>query len=239
MPYAVACNRAVANGSAELVVMMNNDVDVRPDFIERVVAPFAADPGLGSVGTLLLRPGEERIDSAGMVIDTTLSGFTRLRGRPSAEAGAARPGVTRALRRRRRVPARRLGTGRRSRRDDSGVLRGSGSGAAPAPGRVAGGPGARRGGRAHRWGDIRASLGRSAPARRLWPRLCAAPIRRAAYVSRAASARHRGDRGRRRPGPLPRPCGPAGTGGGLAWGGQPARANATTGGRAGPGARIR
>ncbi len=29
-----------------------------------------------------------------MVIDTTLSGFTRLRGRPSAEAGAARPGVT-------------------------------------------------------------------------------------------------------------------------------------------------
>ncbi len=45
MPYAVACNRAVANGSAELVVMMNNDVDVRPDFIERVVAPFAADPG--------------------------------------------------------------------------------------------------------------------------------------------------------------------------------------------------
>ena len=94
MPYAVACNRAVANGSADLVVMMNNDVDVRPDFIERVVAPFAADSGLGSVGTLLLRPGEQRIDSAGMVVDTTLSGFTRLRGRPSAEAGAARPGVT-------------------------------------------------------------------------------------------------------------------------------------------------
>ena len=94
MPYAIACNRAVANGSAELVVMMNNDVDVRPDFIERVVAPFAADPGVGSVGSLLLRPGEERIDSAGMVIDPTLAGFTRLRGRPRAEADAARPGVT-------------------------------------------------------------------------------------------------------------------------------------------------
>lgn len=94
MPYAVACNRAVANGSAELVLMMNNDVDVRPDFVERVVAAFAADPSVGSVGTLLLRPGEEKIDSAGMVIDTTLAGFTRLRGRPRAEADAARPGVT-------------------------------------------------------------------------------------------------------------------------------------------------
>ncbi len=94
MPYAVACNRAVANGNAELVVMMNNDVDVRPDFIEGVVAPFAATPALGSLGTLLLHPGEETIDSAGMVIDSTLSGFTRLRGRPRAEAGANRPGVT-------------------------------------------------------------------------------------------------------------------------------------------------
>jgi N-acetylglucosaminyl-diphospho-decaprenol L-rhamnosyltransferase len=94
MPYAVACNRAVANGSAELVLMMNNDVDIRPDFVERVVAAFAADPALGSLGTLLLRPGEERIDSAGMVVDPTLSGFTRLQGLPSAQAGAARPGVT-------------------------------------------------------------------------------------------------------------------------------------------------
>ena len=94
MPYAVACNRAVAKGGAEFVVMMNNDVDVRPDFIERVVAPFTADPGLGSVGALLLRPGEERIDSAGIVIDTTLAGFTRLRGRARVEAGAVRPRVT-------------------------------------------------------------------------------------------------------------------------------------------------
>ena len=94
MPYAVACNRAVANGNAELVLMMNNDVDVRPDFVERVIAAFAADPALGSLGTLLLRPGEERIDSAGMVVDPTFSGFTRLQGLPSAEADAARPGVT-------------------------------------------------------------------------------------------------------------------------------------------------
>ena len=94
MPYAVACNRAVANGNAELVLMMNNDVDIRPDFVERVVAAFVADPALGSLGTLLLRPGEERIDSAGMVVDPTLSGFTRLQGLPSAQARAARPGVT-------------------------------------------------------------------------------------------------------------------------------------------------
>ena len=180
MPYAVACNRAVANGSADLVVMMNNDVDVRPDFIERVVAPFAADSGLGSVGTLLLRPGEQRIDSAGMVVDTTLSGFTRLRGRPSAEAGAARPGVT--------GPYGAAAAFRRAAWEQVGGLdetipaycedldlalrlRQAGWPAALALDAV---------GRPHRWGDVRTPLGRSAPAGRLRPRLCAAPLRGAA-----------------------------------------------------------
>jgi N-acetylglucosaminyl-diphospho-decaprenol L-rhamnosyltransferase len=54
MPYAVACNAAVAAGSAELVVMMNNDVDARPDFLERLLAPFAGRPRLGSATALLL-----------------------------------------------------------------------------------------------------------------------------------------------------------------------------------------
>ncbi|HEY7953343.1 MAG TPA: glycosyltransferase [Solirubrobacteraceae bacterium] len=86
MPYAVACNAAVAAGEAELVVMMNNDVDARPDFLERLVAPFAEHPRLGSVAALLLRPGERQIDSAGLVADRTLAGFPRYHGLPPSAA---------------------------------------------------------------------------------------------------------------------------------------------------------
>ncbi len=86
MPYAVACNAAVAAGDAELVVMMNNDVDAPPDFLERLTAPFAGRPRLGSVGSLLLRPGAREIDSAGLVADRTLAGFPRLHGQPPAAA---------------------------------------------------------------------------------------------------------------------------------------------------------
>jgi GT2 family glycosyltransferase len=85
MPYAVACNAAVAAGEAELVVMMNNDVDAPSDFLERLVAPFAGRPRLGSVGSLLLRPGEREIDSAGLVADRTLAGFPRFYGGPRAD----------------------------------------------------------------------------------------------------------------------------------------------------------
>jgi N-acetylglucosaminyl-diphospho-decaprenol L-rhamnosyltransferase len=86
MPYAVACNAAVAAGSAKLVVMMNNDVDAPPDFLRRLTAPFAGRPRLGSVGALLLRPGEDEIDSAGLVADRTLAGFPRFHGLPPSAA---------------------------------------------------------------------------------------------------------------------------------------------------------
>jgi GT2 family glycosyltransferase len=93
MPYAVACNAAVAAGSAALVVMMNNDVDAPPEFLERLTAPFAGRPRLGSVGSLLLRPGEREIDSAGLVADCTLAGFPRFHGLPPAAAGKDRLGL--------------------------------------------------------------------------------------------------------------------------------------------------
>jgi N-acetylglucosaminyl-diphospho-decaprenol L-rhamnosyltransferase len=92
MPYAVACNAAVAAGSAELVVMMNNDVDAPPAFLERLTAPFAGHPRLGSVGSLLLRPCEREIDSAGLVADCTLAGFPRFHGLPPAAAAGTGAG---------------------------------------------------------------------------------------------------------------------------------------------------
>src|SRR6266699_2100488 len=56
--FAAACNRGVRAGSSEIVVLLNNDVDCRPDFLERLVAPFRDDERVGSVAALLLKPGE-------------------------------------------------------------------------------------------------------------------------------------------------------------------------------------
>ncbi len=86
-----ACNRGVAAGCGELVVLLNNDVDCRPDFLARVAAPLRADPAVGSVAALLLKPGGEQIDGIGLTADATLAGFPRLRGLPPAHAGEAAP----------------------------------------------------------------------------------------------------------------------------------------------------
>ncbi len=88
MPYPVAFNAVVAAGCGEIVVMMNNDVDARPDFLERLAAPFASRPRLGSVAPLLLRPGEERIDSVGLAVDSTLSAYPRYKNCPAEQAHA-------------------------------------------------------------------------------------------------------------------------------------------------------
>jgi N-acetylglucosaminyl-diphospho-decaprenol L-rhamnosyltransferase len=84
--FPIACNRGVAAGSGEIVVLLNNDVDCRPDFLEQVVAPLR-DPTVGSVASLLLRPDGELIDGIGFTVDVTLAAFSRLQGRPAADAG--------------------------------------------------------------------------------------------------------------------------------------------------------
>lgn len=86
MPVAVAYNAAVAAGDGEIVVMMNNDVDTRPDFLERLTAAFASRPCLGSVAPLLLRPGERQVDSVGLAADSTLSAFPRYKSCPPEQA---------------------------------------------------------------------------------------------------------------------------------------------------------
>jgi len=94
MPYPVACNTAAAAGSGDALIMMNNDVDAREDFVERLVAPLEHDARIGSVAALLLRPGETAIDSAGLVADRTLAAFPRWQGHPPAAARADRPVLT-------------------------------------------------------------------------------------------------------------------------------------------------
>jgi N-acetylglucosaminyl-diphospho-decaprenol L-rhamnosyltransferase len=78
--FAEACNRGVAAGTGEVVVLLNNDVDVHTDFLERLLAPLEEDAGVGSVAALMLQPEEQLIDSAGLAADVTLAGFPRLQG---------------------------------------------------------------------------------------------------------------------------------------------------------------
>lgn len=85
--FAGACNAGIATGTAEVVVLVNNDVDADPALLERLVAPFAADPQLGSAAPLLLRP-DGRVDALGLCADPTMAGFLR-------HAGAAPASVTR------------------------------------------------------------------------------------------------------------------------------------------------
>jgi GT2 family glycosyltransferase len=91
LSFAAACNRGADAGDGEVVVLLNNDVYCRPDWLERLVAPLEAEPATGSVACLLVRPGEQTIDSVGLCADHTLAGFPRLAGLPVARAGDAGP----------------------------------------------------------------------------------------------------------------------------------------------------
>jgi N-acetylglucosaminyl-diphospho-decaprenol L-rhamnosyltransferase len=88
--FAAACNAGIAHGSGEVVVLLNNDVIAPPTFLERLAAPLAENPRLGSVASVLRRP-DSRIDSAGLAVDPTLAGFPRLQGQPQQRAGAINP----------------------------------------------------------------------------------------------------------------------------------------------------
>jgi N-acetylglucosaminyl-diphospho-decaprenol L-rhamnosyltransferase len=91
--FAQACNRGVAAGSGDVVVLLNNDVDCRADFVERLVAPLAFDEQLGAVAALMLQPGERAIDSAGLAADVTLGAFPRLQGLGVEHARDEHPGL--------------------------------------------------------------------------------------------------------------------------------------------------
>jgi N-acetylglucosaminyl-diphospho-decaprenol L-rhamnosyltransferase len=94
LSFAAACNRGVNAGDGDVVVLLNNDVFCRPDWLEKLIAPLEAEPRTGSVACLLVRPGERVIDSVGLSADCTLAGFPRLAGLPVARAGDVRPLLT-------------------------------------------------------------------------------------------------------------------------------------------------
>jgi GT2 family glycosyltransferase len=86
--------RAVNRGAAEVpdadvLILVNNDTVCTPDFVERLLRPFA-DPSVGMVaGVLLQAAAPASVDSAGIELDTTLGSWDYLWNRPVTELAAA------------------------------------------------------------------------------------------------------------------------------------------------------
>jgi GT2 family glycosyltransferase len=89
--FTQAVNLGVKAGRGECVVLLNNDVELREDCIEQLVAPLEADAGIGSVASVMLKPGGQVIDSVGVTTDVTLAGFPRLQGLAADHAADAKP----------------------------------------------------------------------------------------------------------------------------------------------------
>lgn len=92
--FSIACNRGALAGAGDVVVLLNNDVDCPPDFLERLVAPLGEDHWIGSVTAVLVQTDGRTIDSVGLTADSTLAGFPRLRGRSLSDADSTRPVLT-------------------------------------------------------------------------------------------------------------------------------------------------
>jgi GT2 family glycosyltransferase len=72
-------NAGVALGDNEAIVLVNNDLDVDPGFLDALLAPLRDDPGVGMVAALSLMPGRDRVDAFGIQLDAALGTYNRLR----------------------------------------------------------------------------------------------------------------------------------------------------------------
>ena len=89
--FGPASNRAADEHPADPLILLNNDTECEPRFVEAMLE--AAGGGVEMVaGVLLQEAAPGLIDSAGVVADRTLMGFDYLHGEPlSALEGAADP----------------------------------------------------------------------------------------------------------------------------------------------------
>lgn len=93
--FARACNVGLSAGTAPLVMLVNSDVVLEPDAVERVLAAMtggSASRRVGSGATLLLAP-DGSVDSYGIVADVTGAGFVRFHGAEPAAADPVDPPV--------------------------------------------------------------------------------------------------------------------------------------------------
>jgi len=90
--FGAAINRGALELDGDLLVLVNNDVVCRPDFVARITEPFS-DPSVGTAaGVLLQASAPERVDSAGIELDVTLGSWDYFWNQPATDLqGAADP----------------------------------------------------------------------------------------------------------------------------------------------------
>ena len=86
--FAAACNHGIRAGTADIVVLVNNDVEAGERMLELLVAALDADSSVASAAPLLLRP-DGSIDALGLCADVTMAGFVRLGGAPAGATTAS------------------------------------------------------------------------------------------------------------------------------------------------------
>jgi GT2 family glycosyltransferase len=84
-----AVNRGVDAVETEVVVLVNNDAVCNPDFVERLLEPFAEDAVGMVAGVLLQQDRPELVDSAGIELDTTLRSWDAFWNLPVADLDGA------------------------------------------------------------------------------------------------------------------------------------------------------
>jgi N-acetylglucosaminyl-diphospho-decaprenol L-rhamnosyltransferase len=87
--FGPALNRAIGERPGDPIVLLNDDVECEPGFVEAILD--AAEGTEMVAGVLLQEAAPGRIDSAGVVADRTLMGFDYLHGKPLEAASQAPP----------------------------------------------------------------------------------------------------------------------------------------------------
>jgi N-acetylglucosaminyl-diphospho-decaprenol L-rhamnosyltransferase len=86
--FGPALNRAVAEHPGDPAILLNNDVEAEPRFVEALL-DAAAEGAETVAGVLVQEAAPGLIDSAGVVADRTLMGFDYLHGEPLEAAETA------------------------------------------------------------------------------------------------------------------------------------------------------
>jgi GT2 family glycosyltransferase len=86
--FGPALNRAVREHPADPLILLNNDVECEPRFLEALLDSLG-DKVQSVAGVLVQERSPGLIDSAGVVADATLMGFDHLHGEPLAAVATA------------------------------------------------------------------------------------------------------------------------------------------------------
>ncbi len=84
--FAAATNRGIERASGDVVVLVNNDIELHPEFLRELVAGLEADPGAASAAATMLRMDDRGvIDAAGDTL--RWSGVALQRGQGERDRG--------------------------------------------------------------------------------------------------------------------------------------------------------